>query len=119
MAAMLDQSPTAQVFPFTAARLRALMQSSAQALGLAAPYVLHSLRHGGATCDYIAGRPVAAIVLRGRWASFKSARTYIQRGQALLLDAVIPHNVQQIAQVVVLQPLAAIAQAQEHFVGAG
>ena len=45
----------------------------------------HSLRHGGATDDFIQGIPMADIIVRGRWAFAKNASRYIQQGRALLL----------------------------------
>jgi hypothetical protein len=48
-------------------------------------YVPHSCRHGGATALYMAGVPIETILHRGRWASTKSARYYVQSGEALLL----------------------------------
>ena len=50
------------------------------------PFVPHSLRHGGATADYITqgSRFLEDILFRGRWASVKSTRHYIQQGPALL-----------------------------------
>lgn len=73
------------VFSFTPARLRALMHSVAVALGLGdTPYVPHSLRHGGATYDFLRGATVEQIMFHGRWKSMESARRYIQSGRAIL-----------------------------------
>ena len=52
----------------------------------------HSLRHGGATHDYLAGRSIESVLLRGRWASTKSARIYIQEGRARLIATKIPQR---------------------------
>ena len=45
----------------------------------------HSLRHGGATDDYMRGVPMADIVVKGRWVYAKTAARYIQQGRALLV----------------------------------
>ena len=52
----------------------------------AVPFASHSLRHGGATADYITQGSwfLWDIVFRGRWAALKSTRHYIQKGPALL-----------------------------------
>jgi integrase len=50
------------------------------------PFVVHSLRHGGATHDFLQGVPTLDIAIRGRWASEKSLRTYISVWQAWLLE---------------------------------
>jgi len=53
------------------------------------PYVVHSLRHGGATGDYIirGATTLEEILFRGRWSTMKSTRHYIQTGPALLAAA--------------------------------
>ncbi len=55
----------------------------------------HCLRHGGATHDFLEGRPLTDIVYRGRWACSKSAESYIQAGRSLLLRLHIPKSVQE------------------------
>ena len=68
-------------------------------LGLADQvYVLHSLRHGGATSLHVRGLPIADILLRGRWVSTTSATLYIQSGRALLLSVSVPELVSDIAE---------------------
>ena len=50
------------------------------------PFVPHSLRHGGASCDYLfnGARYLEDILFRGRWGSMQSTRHYIQQGPALM-----------------------------------
>ena len=74
----------ALVFGFSAAAFRRLFKAACAALGLSRDYVPHSLRHGGATADHCNGVPMDDIILRGRWASLRSARRYVQAGQAML-----------------------------------
>lgn len=50
----------------------------------------HSLRHGGATRLHLQGVPLEDIMLRGRWAASKSARTYIQSSRAVLMAQKTP-----------------------------
>ena len=49
-------------------------------------YVPHSLRHGGASCDFLVwgGERLEEILFRGRWASMASTRHYVQTGPALM-----------------------------------
>jgi hypothetical protein len=61
------------------------------------PYVPHSLRHGGATFDYLRGRTVEQIMFRGRWVAMESARRYIQTSRALLIMLHIPAQLGQTA----------------------
>jgi hypothetical protein len=61
-----------------------------QSLGLDIPYVPHSLRHGGATFDFMNGHSITDIMARGRWAATKSALRYIQEGRQLLMMNSIP-----------------------------
>ena len=76
----------ASLFPYIASVARGLFKQALLAVGMPLTYVPHSLRHGGATALHLAGISLEDILLRGRWASVKSARNYIQVGKALLLD---------------------------------
>ena len=58
--------------------------------GLRVPFVPHSLRHGGATRDFLAGVEVARIQQYGRWRDPRSAMHYIQNCPALLQLQHIP-----------------------------
>ncbi len=76
------------VFGLTAAGYRRVFHSVLAALDLGhVGYTPHSLRHGGATTDALSGRSVESILLRGRWASNASARTYVQSGRSRFLSA--------------------------------
>jgi integrase len=81
------------IFPFSAAAYRCLFKSACSAMGLSALYVPHSLRHGGATWLVARGHPVEEVMRRGRWASTRSARIYIQSGEASLLATQVPASV--------------------------
>ncbi len=75
------------LFPFRAPRYRTLLKSVLQSLRLdKVGFTPHSLRHGGASHDYALRRPIEEIVIRGRWASIRSARRYLQSARALLLQ---------------------------------
>jgi hypothetical protein len=84
--------PDARLFP-DRATFRQLFAQAQCNLGWSkekgAWYVPHSLRHGGASCDFLVwgGKRLEDIMFRGRWASTKSARHYIQMGPALLAMA--------------------------------
>ena len=72
---------------------RRWFKEACSSIGLSDDYVPHSLRHGGATHDHLAGVPLEEILQHGRWASTKSARHYIQAGRALLLKTSVPEMV--------------------------
>jgi integrase len=85
-------SPDARVFDFTPALLRKLIHRGCLAHGLhGIPYTPHSLRHGGATFDYMRSGDVTFVQFRGRWASMESARRYIQSTRAMLSYHQVPH----------------------------
>jgi len=48
-------------------------------------FVPHSLRHGHASDDFIAGVPVETIQFRGRWSLTESTKTYIQNARVHLI----------------------------------
>ena len=74
-----------RMFDFSASSFRDWFKRAAFVLGLDERYVPHSLRHGGATALYMSGVPIETILHRGRWATTKSARYYVQSGKAMLL----------------------------------
>ena len=60
-------------------------------------FVWHSLRHGGASRAYLAGRDWPDIMVRGRWVADSSGRRYVQAGRQLLLAIHLPAEVSAIA----------------------
>jgi hypothetical protein len=82
--------PGERIFPLSPRRYRLIFKLTLLDLGLTANYVPHSLRHGAATRAMIQRVSLEEIMRRGRWASSKSARTYVQQGQALLLANRVP-----------------------------
>jgi hypothetical protein len=80
-----------RIFAFSPGGFRLLLRQVADALGVGhIPYVPHSLRHGGATFDYLRGHTVEQIMFRGRWVAMESARRYIQTSRAFLIMLHIP-----------------------------
>ena len=78
-------APRSPLFPFSASSLRAAFYWALSQCGIPGDFVLHSLRHGGATSDFLRGVPIEDVLHRGRWASNKSARRYIQAARAFAL----------------------------------
>jgi integrase len=94
--------PGERLFPFTAAVFRRALHSACASLGLSAQYVPHSLRHGGATRYFhVLHWSMEHVMDRGRWASTKSARIYIQSGAALAGLMTVPTAIARIAVVLV------------------
>jgi integrase len=105
------------LFPFTPVSFRLLLRRACSHLGLSAPYVPHSLRHGGATYMYRSGVPVDDIMHRGRWTSSKSVKRYIQDGEARLLRVSVPSSVASVAASAAADLLSHFAYAATHCVG--
>lgn len=93
------KSPTDRLFPFSSDQLRVMFRAVCDNLGLSRAYVVHSLRHGGATKAYLDNMPIAEIKKRGRWRSDKSADHYIQSGPALLLQQSVPGKYAKLGQL--------------------
>lgn len=92
---------TAPLFPMSSSVLRALFHQACVKLNLFRfGYTPHSLRHGAATHDCLMGYSVEDIMRRGRWASGKSARLYIQQGQSLLLGQKVPKALNDQGQLI-------------------
>jgi integrase len=87
----VSPADSTRVFPFTPDHLRQMMQRACAVTGVSAtPYVPHSLRHGGATHDYLLGASIEQIMDRGRWRGMDSAKTYLQTGRVLLASQHLP-----------------------------
>jgi integrase len=80
-----------RVFAFSPDYLRRLMRDACDRLGVGhTAYVPHSLRHGGATADFLLTGSIERVQFRGRWKSMESVRTYVQTARALLAAQEVP-----------------------------
>lgn len=85
------RSGRTSLFGFSPSQVRLQLQKVCTLFGLShLGFVPHSFRHGGASRDFLLGRPLEDIMLRGRWASTSSARHYIQASRALLNSVKVP-----------------------------
>lgn len=92
--------PSDRVFDFSPQWLGRLMRNACIQLGIGhIPYVPHSLRHGGATTDYLVKGSVEYVHHRGRWKSLESLRTYVQTAQALLTAQNVPSRLNDLGQL--------------------
>lgn len=90
--------PAALLFPFTTGSYRRVFKGVCAQLSLSDQYVPHSLRHGGATRLYLLGTRIDDVLVRGRWASVKSARHYVQMGRAMLLQVKVPPTIAEVGR---------------------
>lgn len=87
-----------RLFPFETYQFRRIFKATCMNLGISERYVPHSLRHGGATrYHHVKGWSIEDVLERGRWASVKSARRYIQSGVAMLMSMAAPVHINKIA----------------------
>ena len=92
--------PGGYLFPFSAAEFRRIFKKGCADLGLSKLYVPHSLRHGGATrYHHRLGWSMEDVMLRGRWVSSKSARTYIQASVAHAMSVQVPEELHELGYV--------------------
>ena len=93
----VGSSQRARVFPFSAHQFRDLLKLACHVNGVSGNgYTPHSLRHGGATCDYIGGANLNDVLFRGRWEATKSAKVYLQTGRARLALCTVPLKIHQL-----------------------
>ena len=92
-----DASDNPLVFAFSPDLLRRLMRAACEQLGLGhTAYVPHSLRHGGATADFLLTGSIERVQFRGRWKSLESLRTYVQTARALLAAQAVPASLNRL-----------------------
>jgi integrase len=106
--------PNTKLFPGGPAAYRKVFKAVCAELGLSPKYVPHSLRHGGATRLHLLKVPLEDIMMRGRWASAKSARTYIQSGRAMLMHMSAPKAITDVAAVLASDVVGSITLSQKH-----
>lgn len=107
-------APGALLFPGGSTRFRKVFKRACSDLGLSSKYVPHSLRHGCATRLHLQGVRVEDIMVRGRWASSKSARTYIQSSRAVLMAMQPPRAVADAAAAVAQALTFSFSLTQKH-----
>ena len=82
--------------------MRAQFKTALQQIGLQAhAFVLHSLRHGGATEAFLNNVPLDNIAHLGRWRSLTTARRYVQLGAALLGESRLNSDMTAVAEALV------------------
>ena len=90
--------PGSYLFPFLKSTFRARFKRACAQLRLSPDYVVHSLRHGGATrYRHVLGWSIEDVMARGRWASSKSTRRYIQSLRAMALAQEVPPHITKLA----------------------
>jgi integrase len=104
----------AKLFPGGAAAYRLVFKKICAELGLNPKYVPHSLRHGGATRLHLQKWSLEDIMLRGRWKSATSARTYIQSGRAMLMHMKAPKKISDLAVILAADVVGSITLSQKH-----
>jgi integrase len=114
LALVARTNPKDKLFPGGSAGYRAVFKKVCAELGLSSKYVPHSLRHGGATRLHLTKWPLEDIMMRGRWASAKSARTYIQSGRAMLMHMKAPKKITDLAVVLAADVVGSITLSQKH-----
>lgn len=101
----------ALVFPFSPALLRRLMRAACLSHDLTTPYTPHSLRHGGATADFLRTNSVEHVQFRGRWRSMESTRRYVQASRALLAAQQVPQHLSDLGAMLSDSLLSVVTQA--------
>ena len=84
-------------------RVNVMLQASMNSLGFdKVRFTTHSLRRGGATALAMAGWPLSSIMDAGRWASERSAKLYIMKGEVLVVrmrQALTPNQQARISRL--------------------
>ena len=113
-AVVTDWAPKELLFPGGVDKYRSVFKRVCAELGLDSRYVPHSLRHGGATRLHLTGMSLEDILMRGRWKSTSSARTYVQSGRAMLMAVNAPESITKAAAVLSVDVSFSMALSQKH-----
>jgi integrase len=84
-------SPNPRLFCFSPDYFRRALRHACAELGLShCHYTPHSLRHGGASSDFLTHGSIERVQFRGRWKQMESLRTYVQSARAMLAAQSVP-----------------------------
>lgn len=88
------------VFGLTYDSYRSHLEAACTTLGL--PHLTaHSFRRGGATQDYLDGKPIEYVQERGRWKSRQTCQSYVDTARALIVHlATAPAVTEWLASIV-------------------
>lgn len=100
-----------RMFPFANNTWLNLIHEACAAFGFPDDLVVHSLRHGGATHDFIRDVPLPTIQVRGRWARFENMLRYVQAGRGRLIERELPRWAVDAGLLFIERPLEALAAA--------
>ena len=85
-----------KVFDMSYGKLSRAFHKALFHLGLSdVGFTLHSLRHGGATHDFLLALPFKDIMSKGRWISHQSCERYLNAGKGLLVTISISNRSQR------------------------
>jgi len=86
-----------RLFAFSPDYFRRAMRQACADRGLShCHYTPHSLRHGGASSDFLTHGSIERVQFRGRWKQMETLRTYVQSARALLAAQQVPPELNQL-----------------------
>ena len=108
--ALLDRprDPSGKLFTISYHRLCNNLKRDQRHAGVAPKDFItpHCFRHGGSSFWNAMAVPIDDIIARGRWASPRSAKVYIQTGSALIFSERLPPAVRDISDRLARRPMA-------------
>jgi len=102
------------LFPGGPSSFRRVFNDICSELNLSSDYSPHSLRHGGASMCYMRGMSVEDILIRGRWKSTQSLRTYIKTLKAKLAAMKAPASVAEAGSIIATDIMKWLSLARTH-----
>ena len=95
------------LFTISYPKLLATLRNTQRRMGVPSNMMItpHCFRHGGASFWFTKSVPMQDIITRGRWASDKSAKSYIQAGAALIFGSHLPPKIQELCRRLSVRPL--------------
>ena len=110
------KDPITPLFTISYPKLLSVLKSTQQRMGVPANRIItpHCFRHGGASFWFTKSVPMQDIITRGRWASDKSAKVYIQAGAALIFGSHLPAKLQELSRRLAARPMTVLKAFPAH-----
>ena len=106
----LYRSGAAKLLSLSPQQLRTWFTAALRQLQIEEPFMLYSLRRGGATADFLAHQSVERCMLRGRWRDIRTLTLYLKAPEALRMAGEATMNAEVVRRAAHFQATSCVLQ---------